>query len=95
MKTVHRFEHGNQGVALRHQPGSYQPWVTHRCNSSEAIESGKYAPGFYWGHYYDEVEAAISDFLRRCKDICDGIPLSEPERARMRQAVSEYTGGTP
>lgn len=89
MNTIHKFEHGNYGIALRHNPAACHPWVTHQFNSMAAVNSGRFTPGFYWGHYFEEAGAAVSDFISRCKDL--GVSLSKPERSRVHQTVFDYS----
>jgi hypothetical protein len=90
MKTVYKYEFGDHGVALRHAKESHRSWVTHCFNSSDAVASGNFTEGFYWGHYFSSSEDATADFLQRCKDLCNGVSLSKLEREKMYQALCVY-----
>jgi len=49
---------------LRHVPGEFQPFVTHRENMK--LESGVWIHSeFYWGHYFSSKEDAVKDFNKR------------------------------
>ncbi len=46
---------------LRHLPGEFQPFVTHRENMK--LEGGTWKHrDFYWGHYFSEQKEAEEDF---------------------------------
>ena len=51
-------------VVLRHEPESYQKYVTHMENLKLNGDTFEHE-SFYWGHYFSTLEAAEKDFQER------------------------------
>ncbi len=47
-------------ITLGYNRDTAAPWVTH-CRNEQT-------DGLFWGHYFESFEAAIKDYLKRCRE---------------------------